>query len=116
MVAASASDSNMKVFIKRVLASMGLRVRRGARAGALDGLVPYYSGAKDVQSIERLRSELRKAHWVSTLTAGPTKQSEPYSRWGFPELPEHSLDAMEDDEDGMDVVESQEPRDGQEEA
>lgn len=61
MVAALKNDAAMATFTKRLLASDGLTVRD---EGMLNGLVPFFSGTTDVQSLKRLTEQLSKASWV----------------------------------------------------
>lgn len=65
-VAALKSDGDMKTFIKRVLAKLGLDV---ADEGQLSGFSSYYSGTQAVQHYGTLQSELRVASWVQQQAA-----------------------------------------------
>jgi len=55
------SNSEMKLFIERVVESLGGMI--GDEDG-LSGVVPYYSGERSVQSFKALKQEVLSAHWV----------------------------------------------------
>jgi len=54
-VAALRKNSQMDMFIRRTAKSLGLQV---ANFGALQGVVPFYSGVRGTQSFAKLRAEL----------------------------------------------------------
>merc|ERR1719409_376347 len=60
-VAALASNTEMKAFAHRVL---GSEARYVTDAGPLTGTIHWYSGRKDVQTLEALKAELRRAWWT----------------------------------------------------
>lgn len=61
-VAALKSNDDMKAYIHRVCESEARYVQDIAE---LNGVVPYFSGEKAVQSLANLQSELRRASWVA---------------------------------------------------
>lgn len=67
-VAAEKNDEEMKAYVRRILAANGLGVN-ASNEGALNGFVPYYSGAKAVQSLQRLQEELQRVPWVVRIPA-----------------------------------------------
>merc|ERR550537_2162325 len=60
-VAALKSNKDMKEFAHRILGSEALYV---ADAGELTGAIHWYSGRKDLQDLESLKKELRRAWWT----------------------------------------------------
>lgn len=60
-VVAMRSDDDMKLFIRRVLAQLGMEV---ADEAELSGFTPHYSGILAVQDYDRLEKELRTVPWV----------------------------------------------------
>lgn len=64
LVAALRNDEYMKVFIRRLARVTGHWVQD---EGALSGFVPHYSGTLAVQSIDKLKEELKAAPWVVPL-------------------------------------------------
>lgn len=71
LVAALRINDEMKLFIGRILESMGRRIRPGAEA-ELEGVVPDFSGVRRVQSLERLFEALLRVPWVE-LVLDPSK-------------------------------------------
>lgn len=61
------NDQEMEAYIRRILASEGLKVRDGAEHD-LDGFTPFFSGTQDVQSLKQLRQELDRVSWVTRET------------------------------------------------
>merc|ERR1719162_1055173 len=62
LVADVKNDNEMKDFVFRVLEK---EARYARDAAELSGLVPFYSGTQNVQSLESLKTELRDAPWVA---------------------------------------------------
>lgn len=62
-LAALRDDHEMKQYISRVASQIGLRV---VDQGRLEGVVPFYSGVKSVQSFAQLVKELKRTAKAST--------------------------------------------------
>eukprot|EP00971_Amphidinium_carterae_P304618 6053410-Amphidinium_carterae.1 len=60
-VASLKDDVKMVHFIRRVCAA---EVRRVVNEDGLSGFAPYFSGTTSVQSLEKMREEIRGAPWV----------------------------------------------------
>merc|ERR1719446_1610642 len=63
-VASLKSDEDMNDFILRVLQKDGLE----GNTSYLQGLVPWYSGTRAVQSLATLRKELSEKPWVRRIS------------------------------------------------
>eukprot|EP00927_Polykrikos_kofoidii_P071023 TRINITY_DN67365_c0_g1_i1.p1 TRINITY_DN67365_c0_g1~~TRINITY_DN67365_c0_g1_i1.p1 ORF type:complete len:700 (-),score=101.17 TRINITY_DN67365_c0_g1_i1:104-2113(-) len=57
------SDSEMEVFVRRLLKSDGREIVSSFHSDLL-GFLPFYSGTVAVQSLENMRKELLQASWV----------------------------------------------------
>jgi len=64
------SNTEMEIFIRRTIADLNLRI---LNEGALAGMIPFYSGTQDHQSMEKLQLELEEVayggHRGAWLTA-----------------------------------------------
>lgn len=68
LVAQLKNDSEMKNFVKRVLAAEGYTVQSD-NEDELGGFVPYYSGTNSSQTLRQMRQELSQASWVGHVNS-----------------------------------------------
>ena len=67
LVASDPRDSEMQIYIIRVLESLGLQANDAA---ALNQLLPKHSGTQGVSSLQQLKEDLRNASWVGPRASG----------------------------------------------
>merc|ERR1719424_373330 len=70
-ISSMVSHEEMKKFVGRVITDLGFRVTDDGDAD-LDGMVQYYSGEKDSQTMEKLRQEIQAVQetpgkWITKL-------------------------------------------------
>lgn len=72
-VVSERSDHQMAAFVKRMIKSLGCRVKHKS---GLSGFVPWYSGDRDIQDYHRLEKELRcicslQQFWLEPINKAP---------------------------------------------
>jgi len=66
-VAGRKNNDDMREFIKRVISEIGMKLKE---EDPLHGFVPYYSGETSVQSLERMKTDVRGQSWCEVAVDG----------------------------------------------